>query len=289
MSRWGSRYSMFPQYVSVGEMAEKSAKIVARMRKQGEDLKPVVLKGRTIAKTFWGKAWCKNIESYRDLAYRLERGRRYVRSNAVIDLKISKGRVTALVVGSGRTPYKISIKIDPIAKHVWEDVKKDCMGKINSILALAQGKLPAEVVERFCRQGDGLFPTPKQIHFDCSCPDYADCCKHVAATLYGIGARLDEEPSLFFTLCGIDESELLGADVVAALTEPAEPAAALDDSSLGDVFGIDLSDDVGEVEAPVQAPKKKRGRPRKVATPAAEVVVVGETPKKKRGRPRKNA
>lgn len=88
--------------------------------KKGADLSPVALEGRTIAKTFWGKAWCENIESYRDYAYRLERGRSYVRSGAVIDLKISEGAISALVIGSGSNPYKISIRIDKMKKAAWD-------------------------------------------------------------------------------------------------------------------------------------------------------------------------
>ena len=188
-----SRYSYwgFKPQPTVWERQQKAAQTIARMRKKGANLSPVQLVGRTIARTFWGKAWCDNIESYRDFAYRLERGRSYVRSGAVIDLKISEGTVGALVIGSGRSPYEVVIRIDKMKKPDWDALVKRSSGKIASLMALAQGKLPKEMLEDFCNPETGLFPKPREIHFDCSCPDGASCCKHVAATLYGIGARLD--------------------------------------------------------------------------------------------------
>jgi len=241
-----SRYSYwgFKPQPTVWERQQKAAKTIARMRKKGADLSPVQLEGRTIAKTFWGKAWCDNIESYRDFAYRLERGRSYVRSGAVIDLKISEGAVGALVIGSGRSPYEVIIRIDKMKKPDWDALVKRSSGKISSLMALAQGKLPKEMLEDFCNPETGLFPKPREIHFDCACPDGASCCKHVAAVLYGIGARLDEKPELFFTLRGIDQNSIVSAEVVDTLTDGA--ASELDGADLGDVFGIALDEDGGE-------------------------------------------
>ena len=235
-----SRYSYwgFKPQPTVWERQHKAAKTIARMRKKGADLSPVQLEGRTIAKTFWGKAWCDNIESYRDFAYRLERGRSYVRSGAVIDLKISEGTVGALVIGSGRSPYEVIIRIDKMKKPDWDALVRRSSGKIASLMALAQGKLPKEMLEDFCNPETGLFPKPREIHFDCSCPDGASCCKHVAAVLYGVGTRLDEQPELFFTLRGIDPSSIVSAEVVDALTDGA--SSELDGADLGDVFGIEL-------------------------------------------------
>ena len=237
-----SRYSYwgFKPQPTVWERQEKAAKTIARLRKKGADLSPVELEGRTIAKTFWGKAWCDNIEAYRDFAYRLERGRSYVRSGAVIDLKIREGEVGALVIGSGRSPYEVIIRIDKMKKPDWDALVKRSSGKIASLMALAQGKLPKEMLEDFCNPETGLFPKPREIHFDCSCPDGASCCKHVAAVLYGIGARLDERPELFFTLRGIDPDAIVSAEVVDTLTDGA--ANELENADLGDVFGIALDE-----------------------------------------------
>ena len=249
MSRYG--FWGFKPQPTVWERQQKAAKTIARLRKKGADLSPVELEGRTIAKTFWGKAWCDNIEAYRDFAYRLERGRSYVRSGAVIDLNIQEGAVGALVIGSGRSPYEVVIRIDKMNKPDWDALVKRSSGKIASLMALAQGKLPKEMLEDFCNPETGLFPKPREIHFDCSCPDGASCCKHVAAVLYGIGARLDSNPELFFTLRGINPDSIISTEVVDTLTDGA--ANELENADLGDVFGIaldeanpDIVQDVGE-------------------------------------------
>ena len=255
MSRYG--FWGFKPQPTVWERQQKAAKTIARLRKKGADLSPVELEGRTIAKTFWGKAWCDNIEAYRDFAYRLERGRSYVRSGAVIDLKIQEGAVGALVIGSGRSPYEVVIRIDKMKKPDWDALVKRSSGKIASLMALAQGKLPKEMLEDFCNPETGLFPKPREIHFDCSCPDGASCCKHVAAVLYGIGARLDSNPELFFTLRGINPDSIVSAEVVDTLTDGA--SNELENADLGDVFGIAL-DDVGENE--FRNKKVKRGKKR---------------------------
>ena len=240
-----SRYSYwgFKPQPTVWERQQKAAQTIARMRKKGAVLSPVEIEGRIIARTFWGKAWCDNIESYRDFAYRLERGRSYVRSGAVIDLKISEGAVGALVIGSGRSPYEVVIRIDKMKKPDWDALVKRSSGKIASLMALAQGKLPKEMLEDFCNPETGLFPKPREIHFDCSCPDGASCCKHVAAVLYGIGARLDAQPELFFTLRGIDPNSIVSTEVVDALT--CDASSELEGADLGDVFGIALDDEEG--------------------------------------------
>ena len=262
-----SRYSYwgFKPQPTVWERKEKAAKTIARLTKKGMKLSPVEIEGRTIARTFWGKAWCDNIESYRDYAYRLERGRSYVRSGAVIDLQISEGLVKALVIGSGRKPYEIEIRIDKMKKDAWDALVKRSSGKISSLMSLAQGKLPKEMLEDFCNPETGLFPKPREIHFDCSCPDGASCCKHVAAVLYGIGARLDETPELFFTLRGIDPNSIVAAEVVDAITDGAESELA--EADLGDVFGIslDAEENADGITAP---PAKTRGTKRKVSKKA---------------------
>ena len=176
----------------------------------------MTIEGRTIAKSFWGKSWCSNLERYSDFANRLPRGRTYVRNGSVVDLQIAKGEVLAFV--SGSELYKIKIDIAPVAARRWKAICRDCAGTINSLVELLQGRLAKGVMDRVCREGDGLFPSPDEIKLSCSCPDWADMCKHVAAALYGVGARLDEQPRLLFVLRGVDESELLagaGAGFVA--------------------------------------------------------------------------
>src|SRR6266702_2735556 len=194
-----SSYGDFPPYVSVAER-----------RKQGHEPAPIVLAPRgAIASTFWGKAWCDHLESYADYATRLPRGRSYVRNGSVIDLQIAKGEVRALV--SGTDIYDVTIAVVPLAAARWKAVRKECAGQIGTVVELLSGKLSGAVMEQLCHRERGLFPSGKQLELRCSCPDGAWLCKHLAAVLYGVGARLDEAPELLFTLRGVDGAELVAA------------------------------------------------------------------------------
>ena len=201
----------------------KAASEMAKLKKKGHPVSPVVVEGRTIVKTFWGKAWCDNLERYSDFANRLPRGRTYVRNGSVIDLQIAPGEIKALV--SGSEIYKVAVKVAPVAKARWQSICKDCAGAIDSLIELLQGRFSKGVMERVCRQKTGLFPSPDEIKLSCSCPDWAEMCKHVAAVLYGIGARLDQQPDLLFRLHNVDEKELIaGAGKALPLAKKA-PAA----------------------------------------------------------------
>src|ERR1700719_2408073 len=200
-------YFDWAPYVPVAERRRQAERQLAKLKKQGEVVAPVKIEGRIIAKSFWGKSWCSNLERYSDYANRLPRGRSYVRNGSVLDLQIAKGEVTAMVAGSEL--YKVKATIAPVKAPRWKAVCRDCAGTIDSLVELLQGRLAKGVMDRVCREGDGLFPTPSEIKLSCSCPDWADMCKHVAAVLYGIGARLDQSPRLLFVLRGVDENELL--------------------------------------------------------------------------------
>ncbi len=270
---YGYGYGFFAPQMTKAEKTEKALHTIARLKKSGRDLSPVPEISGRIAKTFWGKAWCDNIESYRDYAYRLERGRSYVRAGTVIDLRIEKGRIHALVVGSGRNPYNVSITIDPMAKPKWDALVKRATGKIASLMALVQGELPKELIADFCNRETGLFPKPDEIHFDCSCPDGAACCKHIAAVLYGIGARLDTDPSLFFTLRGIDPDAIVASEVVETLTEGTE--AEIDTADLGGVFGISL-----DTEPPPETGRKTSGKKPSTSSSGKKATTPRAVPKK---------
>src|SRR6266508_462213 len=220
----------FRPYVPVAKRRRQAQQELKRLKKKGQSIAPVTIEGRTIAKSFWGKTWCSNPERSSDYANRLPRGRSYVRNGSFVDLQFVKGEVLAFV--SGSELYKIKIGIAPVTAGRWKSIRRDCSGTIDSLVELLQGRLAKGVMDRVCREGDGLFPTPDEIELSCSCPDWADMCKHVAAALYGVGARLDEKPQLLFVLRGVDESDLLaGAGEDISLTKAA-PAAAnvLDDS-----------------------------------------------------------
>jgi uncharacterized Zn finger protein len=253
------RYFQWGAYVSVAEKQRDAAQALAKLKKQGRSVAPVNIAGRTIAQSFWGKSWCANLERYSDFASRLPRGRSYVRNGSVIDLQIGKGEISALV--SGAQLYKIKITISPVAVKRWKAICRDCAGTIDSLVELLQGRLAKGVMDRVCREGDGLFPAPSEIQLSCSCPDWADMCKHVAAALYGVGARLDERPQLLFALRGVDETELIadaGQDL--ALSQSvATTAKMLADSDVAALFGLDMVDNAGS-PAPTSTPMKPRGQ-----------------------------
>ncbi|HEY0483248.1 MAG TPA: SWIM zinc finger family protein [Kofleriaceae bacterium] len=216
--------------------AERTIKAAAR---GGRAKSPVRVAGRKIAQTFWGKAWCDNLERYRDFAYRLERGRSYLRSGSVLDLQIQGGKIVAEVLGS--MLYEVAIEIDAVKRDAWRAIQRDCAGGIGSRIDLLSGRLSEPVMTRLCAERTGLFPAPSAIRFTCSCPDYAVMCKHVAAVMYGVGARLDHAPDLLFTLRRVSLDELLAS----AVTElPAAPASGrvLAANGLASLFGIELAD-----------------------------------------------
>jgi uncharacterized Zn finger protein len=240
-------------YVSVAERRRRAADEMARLRKNGHPVSPVVVEGRHIAKTFWGKAWCDNLEGYSDFANRLPRGRTYVRNGSVVDLQIEAGEITAFV--SGTDIYRVTVQVTPVSKPRWQSICKDCAGAIDSLVELLQGRFSKGVMERVCRQKTGLFPSPREIQFRCSCPDSAGMCKHIAAVLYGIGARLDEQPELLFRLHSLDENELIaGAGTELPLVKKAPPRSkVLEGEDLSALFGLDIAEDV-----PKPRSKKKK-------------------------------
>ena len=253
---WGWR-----PYVSVAERRLRAAGEMEKRRKQGHAVSPVIINGRTIVKTFWGKAWCENLERYSDFANRLPRGRTYVRNGSVIDLQIAEGSIQALV--SGSSIYKVSVEVAPVSKARWKSICADCAGAIDSLVELLQGRFSKGVMERICRQNTGLFPSPKEIGLSCSCPDWADMCKHVAAVLYGIGARLDEHPELLFRLHAVKEAELIanaGSALPLAKAAPARSKVLASDDL--DIFGLEMATDVSPKKPKTPAAKKAAAKPR---------------------------
>jgi uncharacterized Zn finger protein len=271
MSRWsGSRrdryaggWGGFAPYVPVAERRAKAEKEAQKAAKKGEAFKPVRLDGKTIARTFWGKAWCDNLESYSDYANRMPRGRSYVRNGSVLHLDIQPGFVEALV--SGSRLYKIKVGFKPVDKTKWQMLCRECAGGIGSLMELLSGTLSDRVMGVMTRKETGLFPAPSEIELKCSCPDWADMCKHVAAVLYGVGSRLDQTPELLFTLRGADHRELVGqASAVETLTSgTGKTAATLAADEVSSVFGIELEPEAkpaGKSDPVVEKPKKRAVR-----------------------------
>jgi uncharacterized Zn finger protein len=229
-------------------------------KKPGHVLSPVVVSGREITTTFWGDAWGRNLERYSDFANRLPRGRSYLRSGSVLDLQIAPGRVTAIV--SGTELYDVDIHVSPVPQKQWLAICRDTAGAIDSVVELLQGRLSTSVMARLCRQGTGLFPAPKAIRLSCSCPDVATMCKHVAAVLYGIGARLDYDPALLFTLREVKKEELIaragtGARLTRASAVTRSGRRMEDDEALGEIFGLDLAPRSRRKTKPKPKPKPK--------------------------------
>lgn len=219
---------------------EDIEKKIAKLRKKEPDIAPIVLSGNKLAVSWWAKAWNENLESYADYSNRIGRGKSYVRKGAVADLKIEKSIVKAQVIGSTSKPYKITIEIDPLSDKVWKQIQDTCSNKIDSLEALLKGEFPEELADLFTNQKTNLFPSNREIHFNCSCPDWADMCKHVAATLYGIGAKFDEDPMLFFTLRDIDFTVLLKKTMEQKLDSMLKNAGKKSDRALSDEEAYNL-------------------------------------------------
>ncbi len=236
MGYWG-----WKPYVPVAARRAQAAQAIQKAKKAGQAFAPVTLPSRTIASTFWGKAWCDNLKAYSDFANRLPRGGSYVRNGAVIDLKIEHGKVIAKVLGSSL--YRIEIDITPLPARRWKKLVGDCAGSIDTLVELLQGKFSKAVMTRICEARTGLFPSNREIRMACSCPDWAVMCKHVAAVLYGVGARLDDSPELLFVLRRVNPNDLLSAQAAALPGKAGKPAKAqvLDDDALADVFGIEMA------------------------------------------------
>jgi len=278
MSRRRHNRFGWPTYVPVAERRRRAAKKVAALRKSGHDVQPIQIDGRKIAKTFWGAAWCDNLEAYSDYANRLPRGRSYLRHGAVLDLQIEGGEIRALVNGSSL--YTVGLRIQPLASRRWKAIRSHCAGRIDSLVELLQGRLSEAVMEIVTRKGEGLFPAPQEISLSCSCPDWAVLCKHVAAVLYGVGARLDHAPELLFELRGVDPAEMVAEAVDhAPASRKSGRRRVLATGDVAELFGVDI--EMGEESEP-EPPRRPGKRVKKGASPKG-------ASKKKRAAPRKKA
>ena len=238
-SYWDETY--YPQPTEY-ELRRNAAETARKATQKGQRLNPVVLSGRQITKSWWGQAWCENLERYADFDTRLSRGQRYVRSGAVVDLQIQTGKVLARVQGTRKVPYKVEIRISPLSQERCDEIMDRCSSRVDSLENLLAGHFPEALKDIFLG-ADGLFPTPREISFSCSCPDWAMMCKHVAAALYGVGARLDEDPLLFFTLRGIETTRfvdvVIANRVEAMLANVDKPSPRIiRDASLDELFGV---------------------------------------------------
>lgn len=260
-----SRYFGWAPYVPVAVRRARAAGEMQKLVGKGKEILPVKIAGRKIANTFWGAAWCDHLESFSDFSNRLPRGRTYVRNGSVCHLELSKGCVMAKVNGSSL--YNVEIKIKTLAAPIWDELKQRCAGEIGSLLELLQGRFSKHVMEVVADRNRGLFPQPGEISMKCSCPDWAIMCKHVAAALYGVGARLDDNPELLFLLRGVDHEELIATDVrLGVSSSPRGGRRRIAEAALSEVFGIEVSED----KIPAKSAKKSPARKMKSGEPAAK-------------------
>ena len=153
---------------------------------------------------------------------------------------------------------KVTLRIDVLSDERWRAIRRDCGGHIDSLVELLQGKLSRGVMDVVTRPGEGLFPAPAEIPLDCSCPDWAVMCKHVAGALYGVGARLDSEPEMLFSLRGVDPAEMIADAVGGGATHRKKARGrVLEDDVLSSVFGVDI-DLGGEALTGETKPKHRR-------------------------------
>ena len=260
-----SWYYDYKPYVSVAERRAKAARAMQKMAKKGQKITPVSIEGRKITKTFWGDAWCTNLEGYSDYENRLPRGRTYVRNGSVVHMTIEKGQIVAFV--SGSELYEVVINIKPLVKDHWKRLKRESAGKIGTLIELLQGKLSKAVMEMVTDRKQGLFPKPSEIEMECSCPDYAGMCKHVAAVMYGVGNRLDRSPEILFELRDVDHLELIEQAIPAAPIGARTGAPGISNDDLSDIFGIELSDETPASPSPARTSPKSGVK--KTLTPKA--------------------
>jgi uncharacterized Zn finger protein len=247
---------------TVLEQRRKATREGQRLAKRGQKLSPVIIEGRKIASSFWGKAWCDNLESYRDYENRLPRGRSYVRHGAVLDLSVNAGKIAALVCGS--QIYQVEITIKPLSQTHWSRIKTRCAGQVGSLIELLEGRLSEGVMRIITHTEEGLFPKPSEIQMACSCPDMATLCKHVAAVMYGVGTRLDDQPDLLFVLRKVEHAELIAGSTDFQATQSESKRKTIANDQLGDVFGIEIADTPA-----TSTTTAKKPRPRK---PGAEMI-----------------
>ncbi len=206
--------------------------------------------------TWWGKRWIAVLESF-NLGGRLTRGRSYARNGSVLSIDIASGAVKAKVQGSSPTPYKVSIQLKALLDKDWRKLAESLSTQAIFAAKLLAGEMPQEIEEAFKAEGFTLFPDKaRDLETDCSCPDWSNPCKHIAAVYYLLGEEFDRDPFLLFKLRGMERDkfiQLLGAATPSARDEAAEqlPPEPLNAEAVVYWQGAPLSPDwLGEARTP---------------------------------------
>lgn len=279
-----SGFRMWAPYVPVATRLFNATKAAeSKAKKTGRTAQPVTVSGRRIGTTFWGKAWCENLVTWKDYDNRLPRGMTYLQNGSVVDLHITPLNADAIVAGS--EPYTVQIQFKAIPQSHWTTLRKKCTSNINSLLDLLSGKFSSGVMEHLTSTQTGLFPAAQDLKMSCSCPDSSRCCKHIAAVFYAIAVRLDHQPQLLFQLRGVDHLELVAhavnADNLERELSPTN-SSDLQIDNLGELFGIELATSSSEAptlpepadnppnlrtETIKQTAVKKKSTPKQLTTP----------------------
>lgn len=222
-------------YVNRATKQKNANREATKLKKKGVKVSPVKIEGRTIAKSFWGKAWCDDLERNGPDANRLAKARTYARNGSIVHLELSKNKVRAIVAGS--SIYQVEIVFNELEQAKWLAFQNKCKGQVSSLVDLLAGKIPESVMKLVSEEGQGLFPGTGKMKFSCTCPDFTSLCKHVAAVLYGVGSRLDSDPELIFRLRGVDPRDLLPE--IKSLTKSSNQKA-ISNEELEDIFGVDI-------------------------------------------------
>jgi uncharacterized Zn finger protein len=165
----------------------------------------------TIGETWWSKRWLHTLESF-GMGSRLSRGRSYARQGQIISIDIKPGVVKANVQGSMREPYNVTIYLSPLSNDDWEKVTGAMATQAMFAAKLLAGEMPSTIEEAFSSVQISLFPTSEEdLRTHCTCPDWANPCKHTAAVYYILAEQFDGDPFLLFTLRGRTKEEIIAA------------------------------------------------------------------------------
>jgi uncharacterized Zn finger protein len=214
-------------------------------------------RGAGFGESWWAKRWIAVLEGF-GLGTRMQRGRRYARAGQVLSIDVEKGRVSASVQGSRPTPYAIRIAVRLLPEAVWSKVAASVAGQAIFASKLLSGEMPNEIEDAFRACGAALFPESyRDLRTNCSCPDSADPCKHIAAVYYLLGEEFDRDPFLIFRLRGMEREEFLALlgerSVPQRATVPALPPEPLPTDHDAFWAAGALPEDAG-ASAPVQRP-----------------------------------
>ena len=181
-----------------------------------------------IGETWWSKRWIKVLESF-SMGTRLTRGRSYARQGQVISIDVEPGLVKAKVQGSQPRPYNVKIRLEPLSDQDWDKVTDAMASQAIFAAKLLAGEMPNTIEEAFASVHVSLFPTAlRELNTDCSCPDWANPCKHIAAVYYLLAERFDEDPFLIFKLRGRTKEQ-----IIAVLRDKRAATFPVEDTSAG--------------------------------------------------------